>query len=235
MTQQRVALVTGVGKAGQVGEAVALRLATAGWRLVLVDRALEDVSARAADLTSVGHAASAHACDLTDPAAVEALARDVGAEATDGLHAVVHVAGGFMPTGAVADTTAAQWSRLFAINLTTAHLVASATLPLLRRARGSIVFFASEAALPGAAVAGMGAYAAAKAAVVTLMQAIAQEEHAQGVRANALAPSAIRTASNMQGMPAGTHFVEREAVADTVAWLCSAESQAITGQLIHLT
>ncbi|MDB4906937.1 MAG: short-chain dehydrogenase/reductase [Gemmatimonadetes bacterium] len=235
MAQQRVALVTGVGKAGQVGEAVARRLAADGWRVALVDRGLDDVSARATELTALGYAASAHACDLTDPAAVEALARAAADESPDGLQAVVHVAGGFLPTGGVADTTPAQWERLFAINLTTAFLVTRALLPALRRGQGALVYFASEAALPGATVSGMGAYAASKAAVVALMRAVAQEEREHGVRANALAPSAIRTASNEQGMSSGTHFVERDAVADAVAWLCSGQSRAITGQLLHLT
>jgi NAD(P)-dependent dehydrogenase (short-subunit alcohol dehydrogenase family) len=64
------------------------------------------------------------------------------------------------------------------------------------------------------------------------VQAIAQEEHGHGVRANALAPTAIRTAANMAAMPAGTPMVAREAVSDIVLWLCSDAGRAITGQLL---
>jgi len=61
---------------------------------------------------------------------------------------------------------------------------------------------------------------AAKSAVVALMRAIAQEEKSHGVRANAVAPSAIRTADNVATMGADAPMVARDAVADVV--LCSA-------------
>jgi NAD(P)-dependent dehydrogenase (short-subunit alcohol dehydrogenase family) len=106
---------------------------------------------------------------------------------------------------------------------------------MLQAARGAIVYFASEAALPGSRVSGIAGYAAAKSAVVTLMRAVAQEEKANGVRANALAPGAIRTATNLQSMGESARYVEREAVADAVLYLCSEEARAITGQVIALS
>ena len=60
------ALLTGVGKEGQVGEAVAKRLAADGFELILVDRTMDNVSARTADLTREGFATKAYACDLAD-------------------------------------------------------------------------------------------------------------------------------------------------------------------------
>src|SRR5205814_9558111 len=102
------------------------------------------------------------------------------------------------------------WHRMITINLTTAYLVTRAFLPLVRAGRGSIVYFASEAALPGAKVANVGAYAAAKSGVVTLMRAVAQGERDKGVRANALAPASIRTAANLQAMGDDVRYVERE-------------------------
>jgi NAD(P)-dependent dehydrogenase (short-subunit alcohol dehydrogenase family) len=78
-------------------------------------------------------------------------------------------------------------------------------------------------------------YAAAKSAVVTLMRAVAQEEKANGVRANALAPGAIRTAANLQSMGESARYVEREPVAEAVLYLCSEEARAITGQVIALS
>jgi NAD(P)-dependent dehydrogenase (short-subunit alcohol dehydrogenase family) len=126
------------------------------------------------------------------------------------------------------------WTRQFAINATTAYLTARAFLPLLRPARGSLVFFASEAVLPGARAAEMSAYVASKSAVVALMRAIAQEEKEHGVRANAVAPSAIRTASNVAAMPSGAHMVSREAVSDVVLFLCSEAGRAVSGQVIQV-
>jgi NAD(P)-dependent dehydrogenase (short-subunit alcohol dehydrogenase family) len=134
----------------------------------------------------------------------------------------------------VAESDPAAWTRQFTINLTTAYLTARAFLPLLRTTKGAIVFFGSEAALPGARVQGLAAYAAAKSALLSLMQVIAQEERDAGVRANALAPAAIRTAANVADMGADTAYVTREAVADVVLWLCSDAARAVTGQVVRV-
>jgi NAD(P)-dependent dehydrogenase (short-subunit alcohol dehydrogenase family) len=145
------------------------------------------------------------------------------------------MAGGFASTGAVADGDLDGWQRMFAINLTTAYLTTRAFLPLVRNARGAIVSFASEAVLPGSRIAGMAAYAAAKAGVATLMLAVAQEERTNGVRANAVAPGSIRTAANIEAMGADKHYIEREDVAAVVTWLCSQAARAVTGQVIRLS
>jgi len=134
----------------------------------------------------------------------------------------------------VADSDPAAWSRQFDINVTTAYLTTRAFLPSLRTTKGAIVLFASEAALPGARVAGISAYAAAKTAVLTLMQALAQEERESGVRANALAPAAIRTAANVADMGPDAAYVTREAVADVALWLCSDAARSITGQVLRV-
>jgi NAD(P)-dependent dehydrogenase (short-subunit alcohol dehydrogenase family) len=227
-------LLTGVGGAGQVGEAVAKAFAGLGASLILVDRTRENVDARANELKANGANARAYACDLTNPDEVTALAgwvRDNVGEKVDGL---VNMAGGFGMSGPVAESSLDVWNKQIAINLTTAFLVTRAFLPLLRSARGSVVFFASEAALPGSTGANMSGYAVAKAGVVTLMRAIAAEEATNGVRANAIAPTSIRTAANLAAMGADQHYIEREQVADTVVYLCSARASAITGALIPL-
>lgn len=174
-------------------------------------------------------------CDLSDAVSVAALATRVRAEHGESLRALVSMAGGFAVSGPVAQSDPDVWHRMFAINLTTAYLTTRAFLPMLRAARGAIVYFASEAAMPGGRVAGSAAYAAAKSGVVTLMRAVAQEERASGVRVNALAPSAIRTATNLQSMGEGVRYVEREEVAEAVTYLCSDEARAITGQVIGLS
>ena len=135
-------------------------------------------------------------------------------------------------SGPVADSDPAVWQRQFALNATTAYVVARAFLPLLRGVKGALVFFASEAVLPGARTAELSAYVAAKCAVVALMQAIAQEERAHGVRANAVAPTSIRTADNIAAMGAGAPMVTREAVADVVLWLCSDAARTVSGQVV---
>ncbi len=149
------------------------------------------------------------------------------------LDAVVHLAGGFAMSS-IADSTPAVWQKQLALNLTTAALTARAFLPLVRASRGAFVFFGSAAALPGASVANMAAYATAKGGVLTLMRALAEEERANGVRANALAPTSIRTAANEKSMGSDARYVERDDVARMVVWLCSDASRPMTGQVIAL-
>jgi len=230
----RSVVLTGVGREGQVGEAVARAFAERGARVFLVDRQEQEARARADALLSAGFRAASLGADLTDAAAVDSLAARVR-DATGGrVHALVHLAGGFAMNGPVAESDPEAWPRMFAINVTTAYLTTRAFLPLIRATKGAIVLFGSEAALPGARVAGMSAYAAAKSALLTLMQAIAQEERANGVRANALAPASIRTAANIASMGADAELVTREAVADVVLWLCSDGSRSVTGQVVRV-
>jgi NAD(P)-dependent dehydrogenase (short-subunit alcohol dehydrogenase family) len=228
------ALLTGVGRAGQVGEAVAARLATDGFELILVDRTAENVQARADGVRGAGGRATGYACDLADPDALAGLARQVAERHGASLDAVVHMAGGFAVTGPVADTSVLDWDRQLTINLRTAFLTSRMTIPMLRIGGGSMVFFSSEAALPGAKLSHVSAYAVAKLGVLALAMAISQEERGARIRANVVAPAAIRTATNMASMDGKAAFVEREDVSATVAFLCSDASRAITGQVLRL-
>jgi len=55
------------------------------------------------------------------------------------------------------------------------------------------------------------------------------------VRANAIAPSSIRTAANLESMGKDAHYIEREEVASAVVYLCSSASSAVNGQLVALS
>ena len=228
----RSVVLTGVGREGQVGEAVALAFADLGARVFLVDRQESEARARAEALIAAGRRAAGLGVDLTDENAVSALAERVR-DATGGrLHALVHLAGGFVSSGQLVESDASLWNRQFALNATTAYLTARAFLPMLRSSKGALVFFASEAILPGGKTSGISAYAASKSALVALMQSIAQEEAPRGVRANAVAPTSIRTAANIAAMGPDATYVSREDVAKVVLWLCSEDARAVTGQTI---
>jgi 3-oxoacyl-[acyl-carrier protein] reductase len=229
-----VVVVTGIGRRGQTGEAIARAFGERGARIAAVARGRDEAEERVADLAAEGFEARAFVADLADEAQVGALAAEVRSVYGPAVRAVVQVAGGFAMSGPVADSDFAVWRRQIDINLTTAYLVTRSFLPMLRQARGAIVYFASAAALPGARVAEIAAYAAAKSGVIALLRAVAAEEHASGVRANAIAPTAIRTADNEASMSAGTEYVEREEVANAVLWLCSNEAGGVTGQVIRL-
>ena len=230
----KVAVLTGVSRRGQVGEVVARTLAERGVTVVLIDRTGVEAEARAEEIRDAGLKARALRADLTDAAQLDAIARIVGDE-FGGVDALVNIAGGFNMSGKVSDSDPDAWARQLATGLTTAYQTTRAFLPLVRARRGSVVFFASAAALPGGRIAEMSAYAVSKAGVITLMRAVAQEERDMGVRSNALAPTAIRTAANLESMGDATRYVEREEVANAVDFLCfSPASRAITGQVIQL-
>jgi NAD(P)-dependent dehydrogenase (short-subunit alcohol dehydrogenase family) len=230
----KLVAITGVGRAGQVGEILALRLAQSGARLVLIDREKDAVEERAADLQRAGHRAVAVVADLTNADDVARTAAECTDNGKTAVHALVAAAGGFAMSGPVAESDFAAWQHQLQISLITAYLSTRAFLPALRAARGSIVYFASAAALPGGKAAKMSAYAVAKAGVIALMHAVSQEAWGNGVLANALAPTSIRTAANVSAMGGNQAYVDRESVADVVHWLCSDASRDVTGQVIRL-
>ena len=228
----KTVVLTGVGRSGQVGEVVARAFAEAGAHLALIDRD-EQVNARADDIKRAGGKASPHVCDLTSPDQVAATAAKIGADSGGSIAALVNLAGGFAMSGPVADSDPAVLHKQIAINLTTAYVATRAFLPLLRAGRGAIVFFASASVLPDGGTRNMSGYAAAKAGVLALMRTVAAEEQG-AVRANAVAPTQIRTAENLAGMGENAAYVEREAVAEAVLFLCSDASRNVTGQAIKL-
>jgi NAD(P)-dependent dehydrogenase (short-subunit alcohol dehydrogenase family) len=228
----RSVVLTGVGREGQMGETLGQAFAARGARVFLVGHDDAQVRARAEAIVATGGRAASLAADLTDVEAVRVLGERIR-EATAGkVHVLVHAAGGYAPSGPVAESDPAVWNAQLAMNATSAYLTARAFLPLLRPVKGSLVFFASEAVLPGASRKGNAAYVAAKSALVGLMETIAQEEATHGVRANAVAPTSIRTAKNVSAMGSSTGMVTREAVADVVLWLGSDASRAVSGQVV---
>lgn len=227
-------LITGVARPGQLGEALAQAFVQQGDAVALLARDADAVQQRAEELRASGGQARAHAVDLTDADALADVAAAVARDADGRLDALVLAAGGFAASGAVDASDVAAYHRMLAVNLTTAYLSTRAFLPLVRAARGAIVYFTSAAVLPDGSPAGLAAYAAAKAGVVALMRAVAADEAAHGVRANAVALSSVRTAANVAAMGEGAHYVERESVADVVRWLCSPAARDVTGQVVRV-
>lgn len=228
-----VAVITGVGRQGQLGEAVAHAFAARGARLRLIDRDAVELAARVAEQHARGVDCFGYPCDLTNASAVAEVARQVAADGS-GVSALACLAGGFAMSGGVADSELGTWEKMFALNVTTAWATTRAFLPLLREARGAITYVASAAVLPGGRVANMSAYAGTKAALLALMQAVAQEEKETGVRANAVAPTSIRTAANLASMGTDAAYVEREVVAHWITHLCGPDASNMTGQVIRL-
>jgi len=232
--EKKTIVLTGAGRPGQVADLLAQVFAQRGASLVLFGRTQSEVDERAGALRARGVNAWAFACDLTDAQATDERARTAAAAAGGKIDALVNLAGGFASSGAVAESRVDVFHQQIAINLTTAYVATRAFLSFVRAAKGSIVFFSSAAAIPGAKVSGLSGYAAAKSGVITLMRAVAAEESANGVRANALAPTSIRTATNVASMGGDAKYVEPDELASVVGFLCSDASRAVTGQVISL-
>lgn len=222
-----VVLITGVGRVGQVGDALARAFHARGARLVLVGRS-EEVETRA---TELGGDTVAVRADLETPEGAEA-AVDAARTRWGRLDTVVNAVGGLRVVKPLAETTPEEWSAEIDRNARTAFLVSRAALPLLRESRGSIVNFASPAG--ERAVARLGAYSAGKAGVVALTRAMALEERANGVRVNAVAPGLIDTADNRAAAEEGAAaWVSRDAIAEAVLFLAGA--QGVSGEILYVT
>jgi 3-oxoacyl-[acyl-carrier protein] reductase len=166
------------------------------------------------------------------------------AEGLGGVDILVNNAAIF-PRVPFLDMTPAQWDEVHAVNLRGSFLCAQAAARAMvaRGARGALVNLSSGAAFRGPP---RGAhYVAAKAGLVGLTRAIAQELAPYGIRANAVAPGLVDTAQPRYGMteaeiaaagdavPLG-RIAEPDDVADVVVFLCGEASRHVTGQVLHV-
>jgi NAD(P)-dependent dehydrogenase (short-subunit alcohol dehydrogenase family) len=221
----KVVVVT--GGAGVLGQAVAATLGGYGARLALIDHA------KLPPAEPAGTALHYGGVDLTKPDAARSVMDRVVKEAgrLDGL---INIAGGFqweMLAGGTLDT----WDSMYRINLQTAVVSSQAALPHLKQAgRGRIVNVGAMGAVKAAA--GMGAYAASKAGVAKLTEALAEELKDQGITVNAIMPSIIDTPRNRLDMPKAdfTRWVTPSEAAEVIAFLVSDLAGAVTGALIPI-
>jgi NAD(P)-dependent dehydrogenase (short-subunit alcohol dehydrogenase family) len=222
----RVIAIT--GGFGVLGSAVAKAAAEQGARLALIDTAWAVPSRCPAEALVLG------GVDLTDPAkagaAIEAVVARFG-----GLDALLNIAGGFK-WETLEDGAQESWSDLYRLNVLTAANASRAAIPHLRRsAAGRIVNVGSAAALKPSV--GMGAYAASKAGVHSLTQALADELKVDRITVNAVLPSIIDTAANRTDMPKAdfSSWVAPSDLAAVMLFLASDEARAITGALLPVT
>lgn len=228
----RTALVTGASSG--IGAATARRLAAEGAAVVLTDIA-DPAGREAADaIRAEGGAAEYVHCDVASEADWAALHAGIR-ERYGRLDALNHNAYWFKPAR-IHELEPADWNRQLEVSLTGAYHAMRAFLPMLREARGSVVFTSSVHALFG--MPEHPAYAAAKGALCALARQLAVE-YAPDVRVNALLPGPILTpawdgideaarALTLTATPAGRLGLPEE-VAAAVAFLASADASFVTG------
>jgi NAD(P)-dependent dehydrogenase (short-subunit alcohol dehydrogenase family) len=223
---KRVAVTGGFGA---LGVATVNALQAAGARVAAIDRA----SAAPAGV-SLGDAKTFGGVDIGDAAAAKATIAKA-AEALGGLDALVNIAGAFR-WEKIADGGLETWDFLYNVNLRTAVAASRAALPFLAASKsGSIVNIGAMGAIRAGT--GMGAYAASKAGIFKLTEALAEELKEKDITVNAILPSIIDTPPNRADMPKANfaHWVTPAEIAGVIAFLISDDARAITGALIPVT
>jgi NAD(P)-dependent dehydrogenase (short-subunit alcohol dehydrogenase family) len=216
----KVFVVTGA--LGALGQAATACLIAHGARLALLgNRARAGLENPASALLYTGF-------DLSQKGAASGVVQRVFKEMgrIDGL---VNLAGGFQ-WDKFEGSSLESWESMFRVNLLTAVVACEAVVPyLLRSKRGAIVNIGATGAIK--ATCGMGAYAASKAGVIKLTEALADELKDRGVTVNAVLPSILDTPGNRASMPDAdfSRWVSPTAVAEAIAFLVSDQARAISG------
>lgn len=213
------------GASGGLGKHVVRAFASRRWQ-ILATVLNEDERRQLGDV----HDCVTFECDVTDPNAVAELARVL----PENLHAVVHLVGGIRAGRLIEETSPDDFGFMWKLNALSTYLVMHATLPILKRNAGAFVAVAAKTVLhvePRKAL-----YGAAKAAVAHLVLAAAEEGRAEGLRANVILPSIIRTDANLEWARSGEEqsWVPPSDIADVIVFLCSDGGRGVTGCLIPM-
>lgn len=236
----QVAIVTGAG-AG-IGEAIALRFAEEGARLVVNDLHEENGRAVAAKAEALGAQAHFVRGDISR----EEDARRIAASAEEvfgGIDVLVNNAAEFTQKSVEA-AELADWHRVFGVNVFGTALVTKYAIPSLKQRRGAIVNVASMSGV--IAQQDFATYSSSKAAGLLMTKCLAYDLAPYGVRVNAVCPGCIVTSASYReierlgltfeewsGRMAPLHLLNRlgqpREVANAVLFLASSEASFITG------
>jgi NAD(P)-dependent dehydrogenase (short-subunit alcohol dehydrogenase family) len=221
MMDGKVIVVTGA--LGALGKVVAEVALARGARVAGVDHAPSQIAAAPNRIELGG-------IDLSDAAqtgkAIGAVVAQFGR-----LDALINIAGGFA-FEAVAEGDPKTWQRMYALNVLTALNASQAAIPhLAASGAGRIVNIGAMGALQAGA--GMGPYAASKAGVHRLTEALAAEWKGK-ITVNAVLPSTIDTPANRASMPKAdfAKWVTPKELADVILFLASDAASGVTGALL---
>ncbi|MBK9116892.1 MAG: SDR family NAD(P)-dependent oxidoreductase [Betaproteobacteria bacterium] len=229
MTPEAV-LITGAS--GNLGRAVAAAFAARGANLALLDRNRAHLDAA---FGGESDRRMLIAADLLDAGEVEAAVASVAAR-FGRIDALANIAGGFRMGTPVHATSDADWNFLFDLNARTVLHAARAVVPrMLAAGRGRIVNVGAFAAQKGAA--DMGAYVAAKSAVIRLTETMAAELRDKGINVNCVLPTIIDTPENRKAMPDAdpARWVAPADLANVIAFLASDAARAVHGAAVPVT
>jgi 3-oxoacyl-[acyl-carrier protein] reductase len=232
----KTALVTGAS--GGIGGAIAKALHARGATVALHGTRREALDALAAEL---GGRVFVLTANLSDPAAVEQLAKD--AEAAMGSVDILVNNAGLTKDTLVLRMKDEDWQTVLDVNLTAAFRLSRAAVKgQMKRRWGRIVNITSIVGVTGNP--GQVNYAASKAGMIGMSKALAQEVASRGITVNCVAPGFISSAMTdvlpdeqkaklNAGIPAG-RMGEADEIAAAVVYLASAEAAYVTGQTLHV-
>jgi NAD(P)-dependent dehydrogenase (short-subunit alcohol dehydrogenase family) len=220
----KVVVVTGA--LGALGKVVAEVALARGARVAGVDHAASQMPATETRIELGG-------VDLSDAAqakkAIDAVASHFGK-----VDALINIAGGFA-FETVGEGEPKTWQRMYALNVLTALNASRSALPYLAASpSGRVVNIGAMGALQASA--GMGPYAASKAGVHRLTEALAAEWKGK-ITVNAVLPSTIDTSANRASMPSAdfAKWVTPQELANVILFLASEAASAVTGALIPVS
>ena len=266
MTGQ-IALVTGAARPRGIGRATARRLASLGADVACLDIARpyasapahgtateDDLAGVVSEIEAVGRRAIAVRADISNADEVDA-AVETAAAALGPITAVANVAGGSGPgfgLGPLLAISDSEFRRVLDVNVVGTWLVSRACASRMVEAGtpGRICNVSSQAGKRAFPM--LGAYSAAKAAVILLTQAMALELGPSGIAVNAVCPGTVDTDlvnpdglfERLVGGPDGLDaFLAREIplrrlqtadeIAAAIAWLLSPDAAAVTGEAVN--
>lgn len=224
------------GATGALGRSVVTRFLDEGERVLAVDQDEDRLGELAALAPS--DTLAVRRVDLSSSEEVARLFAEIEAPS-----AVVHLVGGFR-WSRIADLSDRDWSFLLTVNLETTFRVFRETARAFEKARArggggamgsnSVVAVSAPAGLAGEA--GVGAYAATKAAVLRLVESLAREIAPFGARANAILPGTMDTPANRASMPDAdpSQWVTTDAVASVIHFLTTPAAAAINGAAVRV-
>ena len=237
---QKIALVTGAGSG--IGEAIAKIFAHAGAFVFVVDR--DDVGGQrvTGEIVAAGGQAAFHSLDVSDESACQALAAVV--LKTKGRLDVLMNNAGIGHVGNLLQTTSADLTRMFSVNVHGAFNLSKAFLPsMLERHSGNIINMASIGGV--VAVRDRLAYCTSKFAVVGLTKSVALDYALEGIRCNCICPGRVETPfvkarlaeypdpkkayADMASTQALGRMAKPEEIAAAALYLASDDSSFITG------
>lgn len=195
MSNSRIAIITGA--TGGIGFAVAQRLGTEGYTVVLNGINDNEGNKRLEELKSQGIDAEYYGFDVTDEEAVTENITEIGHKYGK-IDVLVNNAGGLGGRSRFENMTTEFYRSVMALNLDSVFFASRAAIPFLKKGDNPIIINYTSNAAWNAGGPGAGIYGTSKAGVHTLTRALAKDLAEYGIRVNAVSPGTIDTPFHQQ-------------------------------------